>query len=131
MTDAGVVALGHGCGQLQSINLSSCWKVTDAGNIALGHGCGQLQSINLACCSKVTDAGVVALRHGCDQLQSIIRQDGHEMTHDDDGGDDIDYDVVDYVRSTASHLKISCLEFEDKNCIRNLNSFNEIFNFHN
>ena len=39
--------------------------------------------------------------------------------------------IISYSLFTASHLKISCLEFEDKNSIRNLNSFNEIFNFHN
>ena len=31
----------HGCGQLQSISLSRCGKVTDAGVSALGAGCGQ------------------------------------------------------------------------------------------
>ena len=47
VTDAGVIALSHGCGKLQSINLDSCDEVTDAGVIALSHGCGKLQSINL------------------------------------------------------------------------------------
>ena len=60
VTDAGVIALGHGCGQLQSINLERCRQVTDAGVIALGAGCGHLQSINLVSCDKVTDAGVSA-----------------------------------------------------------------------
>ena len=41
VTDAGVTALSHGCGQLQSINLTNC-LVTDAGVTALSHGCGQL-----------------------------------------------------------------------------------------
>ena len=45
MTDAGVSALGAGCGQLQSINLSYCDQVTNAGISALGAGCGQLQRI--------------------------------------------------------------------------------------
>ena len=31
MTDAGVIALGAGCRQLQSIDLIGCSKVTDAG----------------------------------------------------------------------------------------------------
>ena len=57
MTDAGISALGAGCGQLQSINLSDCDKLTDAGISALGAGCGQLQSIYLADCYQVTDAG--------------------------------------------------------------------------
>ena len=47
LTDAGVSALGAGCGQLQSINLVGCNEVTDAGVSALGAGCSQLQSINL------------------------------------------------------------------------------------
>ena len=47
VTDAGVSALGAGCGQLQSINLLSCCMVTDAGVSALAAGCGQLQSIDL------------------------------------------------------------------------------------
>ena len=79
-TDAGIVALGHGCGQLQSIDLSYCNKVTDAGIIALGHGCGQLQSINLAWCWKVTGAGVVALGHGCGQLLSFDLAHCYEVT---------------------------------------------------
>ena len=31
MTDAGVSALGPGCGKLQSIDLSRCGRVTDVG----------------------------------------------------------------------------------------------------
>ena len=50
--DAGISALGHGCGQLQSIDLTGCSKVTDAGISALGHGCGQLQSIDLRGCDR-------------------------------------------------------------------------------
>ena len=42
MTDAGISALGGGCGQLQSIYLYGCDKVTDAGISALGAGCSQL-----------------------------------------------------------------------------------------
>ena len=63
MTDGGLSALGRGCGQLQSINLSNCHKVTDAGVSALVAGCGQLQSINLSGCYEVTDAGVSALEY--------------------------------------------------------------------
>ena len=71
MTDAGISALGTGCGQLQSINFAYCNKMTDAGISALGVGCGQLQSINFAGCNKVTDAGILALSAGCGQPQSI------------------------------------------------------------
>ena len=52
MTDAGISALGHRCGQLQSIDFSYCDKVTDAGISALGHGCGQLHTINLEAAGK-------------------------------------------------------------------------------
>jgi hypothetical protein len=45
VTDAGLSALGTGCGQLRSIGLSYFDKVTDAGVLALGAGCGQLRSI--------------------------------------------------------------------------------------
>ena len=62
-------ALGHGCGQLQSIDLTSCRQVTDVGISALGHGCGQLQRIDLEGCDEVTDAGISALLHECSQLQ--------------------------------------------------------------
>ena len=41
-------ALGAGCDQLQSVNLSYCGEVTDAGASALGAGCDQLQSVNLS-----------------------------------------------------------------------------------
>ena len=44
MKDAGLVALGHGCGQLQSIGLSNCNKVTDAGIVALGQSAAEDQS---------------------------------------------------------------------------------------
>ena len=57
MTDAGVSALGAGCGQLQSIDLRGCCEVTDVGVSVLGAGCGQLQVINLFNCHKVTKAG--------------------------------------------------------------------------
>ena len=60
MTDAGVSALGAGCGQLQDINLDGCNKVTDTGVLALGAGCGKLQSIDLTRCRKVTDACISA-----------------------------------------------------------------------
>ena len=63
MTDAGISALGAGCGKLQIINLSCCRKVTGAGVSALCAGCGQLQSIDLRGCRGVTDAGVLALGH--------------------------------------------------------------------
>ena len=53
MVDAGIIAVGHGCGQLQSISLSGCDKVTDVGVVALGYGCGQLHSINLSGCDEV------------------------------------------------------------------------------
>ena len=63
LKDAGVIALGAGCRQLQSINLESCDQVSDAGVIALGVGCSQLQSIILIDCDKVTDATVSLLSH--------------------------------------------------------------------
>ena len=71
VTDVGPSVLGHGCGQLQSINLEGCGKVTDVGVSALGAGCGQLQHIYLRGCHLVTDIGVSALGAGCGQLQSI------------------------------------------------------------
>ena len=37
-----------------------CNKVTDAGISALGAGCCQLQSINLSYCDKVTDISISA-----------------------------------------------------------------------
>ena len=40
--------------KLRSINLRGCGQVTDAGVTALGAGCGQLQSIDLSSCYKVT-----------------------------------------------------------------------------
>ena len=59
------------CPKLRSIDLEGCNKVTDAGISALGAGCGQLQSINLGSCNAVTDAGVSVLGAGCGQLRSI------------------------------------------------------------
>ena len=72
VTDAGVRALSAGCGQLQSIDLKGCYQVTDTGVIALGAGRGQLQCINLAYCGEVTDAGVIALGAGCGQLHIVL-----------------------------------------------------------
>ena len=62
MTDIGISALGAGCGQLRSIDLSCCRKVTDIGMSTLSAGCSQLQSVNLSWCCKVTNAGVLSLR---------------------------------------------------------------------
>ena len=61
VTDAGVTALGAGCGLLQSINFWDCNKVTDAGISALSAGCGKLRSINVGGCNKVTDACLMSL----------------------------------------------------------------------
>jgi hypothetical protein len=71
VTDVGTSALGAGCGQLQSIDLTACSKVTDAGASAWGAGCGQLQSIRLTGCGRVTDAGVSASGAGCGKRQII------------------------------------------------------------
>ena len=54
MTDADMLALGHGSGQMQSTVLDDYCRVSDVGVSALGHGCGQLQSINLGGCRNVT-----------------------------------------------------------------------------
>ena len=63
MTDAGISALGAGCGQLQSIDLGCCTEVTDTGISALGAGCCQLQSIIIRGCDQMTDACISALVH--------------------------------------------------------------------
>ena len=63
MTDAGISAMGAGCGQLRSIDLYGCYKVTDAGISALIAGCGQLRSIHLGDCDQVADAGISVV--GC------------------------------------------------------------------
>ena len=60
-SESSISALGHGCGQLQSIDLTCCRQVIDVGISALGAGCGQLQSIDLTCCREVTDVGISAL----------------------------------------------------------------------
>ena len=57
MTDADILALGHGCCQMQSIVLDDYYRVSDVGISALGHGCGQLQSISLGGCRNVTYGG--------------------------------------------------------------------------
>ena len=43
--------------------MRDCSYVTDAGVTALGAGCGKLQSIYLSGCIQVTDAVVLALNH--------------------------------------------------------------------
>jgi hypothetical protein len=59
VTDAGVSALGRGCGQLECINLTGCIQVTDAGVSALGRVCRQLRSIDLRGCPQVHQNWVV------------------------------------------------------------------------
>ena len=61
ITDVGVSALAHGCGQLLSIDLRGCTDITDIGVSALAHGCSQLQSINIMNCWGFTYTGVSAL----------------------------------------------------------------------
>jgi hypothetical protein len=58
----GVSALGDGCGQLHTINLSGCQGITDMGLSALVNGCGQLQMIDLKDCHRITNMGISALR---------------------------------------------------------------------
>ena len=65
ITDVGVSALAHGCGQLHTIHLTGCEHVTDIGVSALAHGCGQLHTIDLRGCVIVTDIGVSAFSSLC------------------------------------------------------------------
>ena len=60
---------------LRSIDLSNCNKVTDAGVSALGAGCGLMQSVDISGCNKVTDAGMSVLGAGCGLLQYINLRD--------------------------------------------------------
>ena len=46
----------EGCPDLQHIGLSGC-KVTEAGLLALSMGCGQLSSLDLSYCASVSDSG--------------------------------------------------------------------------
>ena len=47
MTDQCILDVVYCCHKLRSIDIGSCGQVTDTGVIALGAGCGQLQSIKL------------------------------------------------------------------------------------
>ena len=49
-----------------------CEEITTAGVLALGHGCGQLQSIDLGGCHNVTDTGISALGRGCVNCRALI-----------------------------------------------------------
>ena len=61
------------CNIVERCYLSSiCTKVPNTGISAMGHGCGQLQLINLRWCDMVTDVGVSALGQGCPRLQHSI-----------------------------------------------------------
>ena len=64
MTDAGIIALGAGCDQLQSIIPKGCKTVSDADISALGAGCGLLLSIDLSCPYQMTEEGISALGAG-------------------------------------------------------------------
>jgi Leucine Rich repeat len=64
ITDIGVSALSHGCGQLQRISLYGCKKITDVGVLAVSHGCGQPHAVNVSGCENITDIGVSALVNG-------------------------------------------------------------------
>jgi hypothetical protein len=62
----GVAALGRGCSQLESIDLTMC-HITDIGVLALIEGCAQLEWVDLCGCTEITMAVVSALRSmGCD-----------------------------------------------------------------
>jgi hypothetical protein len=66
ITDVGVAALGYGCSQLESIDLTTC-HITDISVLALLEGCDQLILIDLSGCDKITMAVVSALRsRNCD-----------------------------------------------------------------
>jgi hypothetical protein len=43
---------------LLSIDLTRCRGITDMALSALGHGCGQLQTMNISACFGVTDIGL-------------------------------------------------------------------------
>jgi hypothetical protein len=52
----GVSALGHGCGQLESIDLSGCHGITGMRTSVLGRGCSRLRLINLYGCYGISDS---------------------------------------------------------------------------
>ena len=80
ITDAGLVALARGCGELRLINLGGCKKITDAGLGALADGCGGLRVINLGGCKEITDKGLGALARGCGGLREIYLDGCKEIT---------------------------------------------------
>jgi hypothetical protein len=71
ITGEGVTALGHGCGQLQTIFLNDCSRITDIGLSALGRGCNHLLDIYLGGCTGITDIGKSALGLGPDQIRTV------------------------------------------------------------
>ena len=48
VTDQCILTIARVCSKLSGICVKGCCKVTDAGIIALSHGCGQLRSIDLS-----------------------------------------------------------------------------------
>jgi hypothetical protein len=50
---------------IRTLHLGGCEGITDIGVSALCHGCGQLQTIYLSGCEGISDKGVSALGHGC------------------------------------------------------------------
>jgi hypothetical protein len=71
ITDEGIRAVATGLPQLQSLNISGCDHITDAGIRAVATGLPQLQFLSISFCGNITDEGITALANGCTQLQSL------------------------------------------------------------
>ena len=80
ITDSGIMKIGEGCPQLQSLNLDYCSEVTDVGITKIGEGCPQLKSLDLQRCTKVTDSGITKIGEGCPQLQELFLWNNSKVT---------------------------------------------------
>lgn len=76
-----VVAIAHGCRQLELFNLYSYRTgLTDAALMALADRCTTLKCLELNGCSRLTDVAVVAVARNCSLLESLALNQGPQLT---------------------------------------------------
>lgn len=70
ITDSGIMAIAHGCPDLEMINMSYCKSVTDASLISMSK-CAKLNTLECRGCSLITSLGIAAIAVGCKHLTRL------------------------------------------------------------
>lgn len=57
--------------QLESLQLSWCWKINDIGLHVLSEFCPQLKRLEMPCCCRLSDEGLIEVSKRCKELEYV------------------------------------------------------------